>query len=276
MASKDLTVIVTTFRSEERIDDCLNSIEKSIRIIIVENSNNTNFKNYIENKFPNVECILSNNNSGYGKGNNIGLNKVKTKYCLILNPDTVLETKAIGNFFSFLEKKINFAILGPNQNEKEFDSNNSGIKEIKSIKGFAMFLNMEKFSKIGFFDENIFLYLEEIDLCKRIEEINEKIYADSNIKIFHLGGKSVNKYFSHQIELTRNWHWMWSLFYYNQKHFNYFYALFLICPYFFSSIVKIFFYTIFLNKEKKDIYKKRLSGLFNSILLRTSWYRPEI
>ena len=281
MANKDLTVVVTTFKSEDRIDACLNSIERDIRIIVIENSNNKKFKDYIENKFSNVECILSNYNLGYGKGNNIALNRVKTKYCLILNPDTILEKNSINKFFSFLEKKINFAILGPNQKEKEFylkktDSNNVNIKEVNSIKGFAMFLNMEKFSNIGFFDENIFLYLEEIDLCKRIKNINEKIFTDSSIEIFHSGGESVNKYFSHEIELTRNWHWMWSLFYYNQKHFNYFYALFLISPNFFSAIIKIFFYTIFLNKRKKLIYLKRLSGLFNSVLLRSSWYRPKI
>ena len=281
MANKDLTVVVTTFKSEDRIDACLNSIERDIRIIVIENSNNKKFKDYIENKFSNVECILSNYNLGYGKGNNIALNRVKTKYCLILNPDTILEKNSINKFFSFLEKKINFAILGPNQKEKEFylkknDSNNVNIKEVNSIKGFAMFLNMEKFSNIGFFDENIFLYLEEIDLCKRIKNINEKIFTDSSIEIFHSGGESVNKYFSREIELTRNWHWMWSLFYYNQKHFNYFYALFLISPNFFSAIIKIFFYTIFLNKRKKHIYLKRLSGLFNSVLLRSSWYRPKI
>ena len=281
MANKDLTVVVTTFKSEDRIDACLNSIERDIRIIVIENSNNKKFKDYIENKFSNVECILSNYNLGYGKGNNIALNRVKTKYCLILNPDTILEKNSINKFFSFLEKKINFAILGPDQKEKEFylkktDSNNVNIKEVNSIKGFAMFLNMEKFSNIGFFDENIFLYLEEIDLCKRIKNINEKIFTDSSIEIFHSGGESVNKYFSREIELTRNWHWMWSLFYYNQKHFNYFYALFLISPNFFSAIIKIFFYTIFLNKRKKHIYLKRLSGLFNSVLLRSSWYRPKI
>ena len=281
MANKDLTVVVTTFKSEDRIDACLNSIERDIRIIVIENSNNKKFKDYIENKFSNVECILSNYNLGYGKGNNIALNRVKTKYCLILNPDTILEKNSINKFFSFLEKKINFAILGPNQKEKEFylkknDSNNVNIKEVNSIKGFAMFLNMEKFSNIGFFDENIFLYLEEIDLCKRIKNINEKIFTDSSIEIFHSGGESVNKYFSREIELTRNWHWMWSLFYYNQKHFNYFYALFLISPNFFSAIIKIFFYNIFLNKRKKHIYLKRLSGLFNSVLLRSSWYRPKI
>jgi len=282
MTNKDLTIIITTFKSENKIENCLNSIDRNIRIIIVENSNNNKFKNYIENKFKNTECVLVNDNLGYGKANNIGLKKVRTKYSLILNPDTVLEKEALNNFFAFTKEKSNFAILAPLQSKKEFSleninkDNNFSLVETDRVEGFAMFLNMEKFSEIGFFDENIFLYLEEIDLCKRIKKINEKIYIDARIKILHFGRTSVNEIFSHQIELTRNWHWMWSLFYYNKKHSNYVYALILVFPNFFSALFKSFFYSVVLNNKKKEIYSQRLSGLINSIAGRSSWYRPTL
>jgi N-acetylglucosaminyl-diphospho-decaprenol L-rhamnosyltransferase len=122
----------------------------------------------------------------------------------------------------------------------------------------------------------LFLYLEETDLCRRIKKIDEKIYLDSDIRIFHHGGKSVNEIFSHEVELTRNWHWMWSLFYYNKKHFNFFYALISIFPKFFSSLFKSIYYSMILNKKKKEVYLKRLSGLINSILNKPSWYRPTL
>ena len=48
-----------------------------IKVIIVENSNNINFKNEIERKYSNVKCILAGENLGYAKGNNLGLSKVK-------------------------------------------------------------------------------------------------------------------------------------------------------------------------------------------------------
>ena len=83
------------------------------------------------------------------------------------------------------------------------------------------FCTWKNFFKIGFFDENFFLYLEEIDLCKRVKNKNGKIYIAPAIKIFHMGARSVDKIFSKQVELTRNWHWMWSLFYYNKKHSNF-------------------------------------------------------
>jgi len=281
MTKKDLTVIITTFKSEEKIDTCLDSIDPSVKVIVVENSNNKKFKTYVESKYQNVECTLTGHNYGYGKANNIGLKKVTTKYVLILNPDTILRDDVINNFFSFLKKKIDFSLLGPSQNEnftnQESDNyNDSNIAEVNNIKGFAMFLNISKFTDIGFFDENFFLYLEETDLCKRVKKINEKIYIDKNIKILHHGGKSVRQNFSHEIELVRNWHWMWSLFYYNKKHFNYTYALTLVLPRFFSALIKNLFYRLLFNSKKKEIYSKRLSGLLNSILGRPAWYRPTL
>ena len=278
MTNKDITIIIVTFKSEDKIDICLNSIDSDIKVIIVENSNNQNFKSYIEGKYQNVECILARDNLVYGKANNIGLKKVNTRFSLILNPDTILNKETIKQFFISTEKNLNFAILGPaqNKNQLNLENNNSNYIETNSVKGFAMFLNMEKFLKTGFFDENFFLYLEEVDLCKSLKSINEKIYFDSNIKIFHSVGQSINKIFSEEIELTRNWHWMWSPFYYNRKHFNYFYALVLVFPNFFSAIFRILFYGFFLKKKKKDIYLKRLSGLSNSIIGKPSWYRPTL
>jgi GT2 family glycosyltransferase len=139
-----------------------------------------------------------------------------------------------------------------------------------------MFLNMEKFEKIGFFDKNFFLYFEEIDLCRRVIDNKEKIFLDPSIEINHDGGKSVNQSFSYQIELTRNWHWMWSTFYYHKKYDGFFIAGLKVSQKFFSAFFKSIFYTISLNKEKKEIYLHRLSGLVNSILGRSSWHRPTL
>ena len=281
MTHKDLTIVITTFKSEKKIKDCLNSIDPKIDVIVVENSNSLLFKELLEKKFHNVKCELTNDNLGYGKANNIGLQLVKTKYALILNPDTVLESSALNNFFDFAEKHNDFVMLGPNQDENILSIENIELKDLKnfetnSIKGYAMFLNIEKFKDIGFFDENFFLYLEEIDLCKRIKKCNKRIYICPKIIIYHQGGKSVDDKFTYQIELTRNWHWMWSLFYFNKKHFGYCSALILILPKLLSSCFRAAFYFLIFHKSKKEIYLKRLSGILNSILGKESWYRPTL
>ena len=271
--SKDLTVIITTFKSNLKIENCLNSINSQIKVIIIENSQSESFRINIEKKYKNVECILPEENLGYSKANNLGLSKVKTKYALILNPDTVLDPKAINNFLEFTKNYEDFAIVGPNQNEQIKNNLKATPFEVNKIKGYAMFLNLSKFSIIGYFDENFFLYLEEIDLCKRVKQIKEKIYVDPNIQVLHLGGASVDLKFSEEVELNRNWHWMWSTFYFNKKHSNYFFALISIMPKLLSSILKILIYSVAFKSKKRKIYLMRLSGLINSIIGKSSWYR---
>ena len=277
MILDDITVVITTFKSDKKIRKCLDSIDSKCKVIIVENSSNQIFKNEIEKSYSNVSCIIANNNLGYSRSNNIALKKVSSKYSLILNPDTVLEKDTLKNFILATKNNDNFAILGPLLYQgKNYSLSTLKQIEVDNLKGFAMFLNMKKFDKIGFFDENFFLYFEEIDLCKRVKNINEKIYIDPTIKIFHKGGSSVDDSLKDQIDLTKNWHWMWSTFYYHKKYKGFLIALIIIMPKFISSIVKTFFYQLSFNIRKRDIYFSRMSGILNSVLGRKSWYRPSL
>mgnify|MGYP001453618776 CR=1 FL=1 len=277
MSRNDLTVIINTFNSDEKIYSCLDSINQDIKILIVENSNNKNFKDTIERKYSNVVCELTGENLGYAKGNNFGLSKIDTKYALILNPDTVIEKNSLDNFFQSATKYKDFSIIAPAiQEEKSNKKKIDKVTEVDNVKGFAMFLNLIQFKDIGFFDENFFIYFEEIDLCKRLKAFNKKIYLDPNITINHLGGSSHNVSINFEMELSRNWHWMWSTFYYHKKHHGYIFGISKVFLKFFSALLKVILYSIFFNKDKKKIYYQRLSGLFNSIIGKKSWYRPKI
>ena len=276
MTENEITIIINTFRSGVKLLKCLQSIESKYKVIIVENSSNHSFKKEIENKFSNVECIMTGENLGYAKGNNLGLSKIKSKYALILNPDCILEKNAIKNFLNTTTKLDDFAIIGTtheNGLNNKTDKINS-VTEVESVKGFAMFLNMSEFKEVGFFDNNFFIYLEEIDLCKRLRKTNKKIFSDSSIVVKHQGGSSHEEKYNYEMELSRNWHWMWSLFYFNRKHKGFIITLFLLSPYFISSFFKTVIYFILMNSTKKLIYKQRLSGLFNSMIGKESWYRP--
>ena len=276
MESKELTIVIVTFKSDKKIISCLESISNKIPIIIVENSDNVDFKKNIESKFKNVNCILTGENKGYSIANNIGLKLVKSKYALVLNPDTVLEKNTIKNFFVFAELNKDFWLVGPASDQMvEIDYKSKNSQEVKNLKGFAIFFNMSKFNG-EFFDENFFLYFEEIDLCKRIQINKGKIFLDKNIIINHEGGKSVNNFFSFELEKNRNWHWMWSTFYFHKKYKGFFLATIIIFPKLLSALFKSIFYLIIFNKKKRDIYLHRLSGVLNSIAGKKSWYRPAL
>ena len=276
MESKDISIVIVTFKSEDIISKCLKSIPNDIKVIIVENSKNEKFKKDLENKYKNVDCILTGNNRGYAAANNIGLNIVKTKYALVLNPDCILGHEAINNFFITANKVQDFHLIGPAQDQMiNIDFKNNDFIQVENLKGFAIFFNMSKFSN-KFFDENYFLYFEEIDLCKYVKKNNGKIYLDKNIIIKHVGGSSVKKLNKIELEKNRNWHWMWSTFYFHKKHKGFLLALIIILPKLISSFFKIIIYMLILNKEKHSIYVCRLSGIFNSIVGKKSWYRPSI
>ena len=134
---------------------------------------------------------------------------------------------------------------------------------------------MEKFENT-FFDENFFLYFEEIDLCTRVKKKGGKIYLNKNISIKHEGASSVNKVNDLELEKNRNWHWMWSTFYYHKKYRGFVSAFIIIFPKLFSAISKLIYYQLIFNKEKKNIYFCRMSGIINSILGKKSWYRPSL
>ena len=280
MGYDKITVVINTFHSEERINKCLDSVPKNLEVIIIENSSNTKFKSEVEKKYSNVTCFLAGENLGYAKGNNLGLSKVKTQFALILNPDAKIEKGTINNFLISADLIKDFSIIGP-AIQDEFNSSEENLPkqdlfQVDYLKGFAMFLNLEEFKEIGFFDENFFIYLEEIDLCKRLKKEKKKIYLDKKIKISHLGGSSHNKVIDYEMELSRNWHWMWSKFYFNKKHYGLTYSLLSVSGNFISSLLKTIFYTFIFNKKKRKIYFQRFSGLTNSIIGKKSWYRPKI
>ena len=95
-----ITFVITTFKSEKVIFDCLSELPTVSPKIIIENSGNNILKNDLENKFLNLECFVMSENVGYGKANNIGINKSKTNYIFIINPDTF-----------FFKKKIKFIFI---------------------------------------------------------------------------------------------------------------------------------------------------------------------
>jgi GT2 family glycosyltransferase len=291
----NLTIVIVTYRTDEKIlTDCLNSIDPQINILIVENSKNNKFKEKLENKYPNLNVVLSGKNLGYGAGNNFGLTRVKTKFALILNPDVTLEQSFIKELDKYLDQQINFHIMGVNYRNdtqwkssgffNEFDkkiklkhekkSNHDSLEVVDWIVGYTMLINLEKFESRKLFDENIFLYFEDFDLCRRIKSIEGKIYSSKDLLAKHLGKKgSTDQDYNLEFEILRNWHWMWSTFYYHKKYYGHLYAVYKNYGKLFRSIFNLFLYTILFNTKNRKIYSARTSGLLNAMLGKKSWYR---
>jgi N-acetylglucosaminyl-diphospho-decaprenol L-rhamnosyltransferase len=290
LSKKNLSVIIVSYKSEHVIHKCINSIDKEIEIIIIDNSNDYKSKIIIEKTFPNVKYILSSKNIGMGAGNNLGIKNTNKDFALILNPDVILEKNTIDEIINASKKLDSFGIIAPISDQKKYPNykfhksenqkfNQNDPFKVKSVDGYSMLLNLKRLRNLNdfnFFDENFFLYLENDDFCKRLIEVNEDIYIAPNSRIHHLGGKAVNFKYNYEIELSRNWHWMWSKFYFNKKHYGYLIAILKVFNNLISAKIKFLYYLITFNSLKKKIYQMRLSGLLNSMIGKKSFYRPKI
>jgi len=210
MANIILSVIVVKYKSEEYLDPCLKSLGESPlwEIIVVDNDKN---------------------NIGYGGGCNLGAKKAKGKYLLFLNPDTGVLPGSLKKMIDFLEKNNEVAVLGPklfnsqkmdlqvtcvgdldpltaifslsffnkifpdNQFSQKYflsDWDRNSIKEVGAVSGAALMIRKDIFKKIDGFDEDFFLYFEEIDLCRRINMLGKKVVYYPEAGIIHFKGKS--------------------------------------------------------------------------------------
>ena len=288
----DLSVVVVTYKTNLTIlEKCLSSIDPSVKIIIVENSSKFINEDQISNKYKNVSIFCSGENIGYGRGNNFGLQKVETNYALILNPDIICEKSYFENLKHYLNDELDFSIIGSQYLDNEtyapagfFDSNLSlkdadhikdlNLSKVDWVVGCSMLLNLKKFKSKSVFDENFFLFFEEFDLCKFLKNNGEKVYSSSKLIVNHFGFKSSTD-LTDELDLIklRNWHYMWSYFYYHKKNDGYFNALRVSIGKLVRSLLKIILFTLIFNKKKRTNYFYRFMGLLNSMMGKKSLFR---
>lgn len=281
--NKDLTIVFVSFYSKNLIEKPINQIDKNIQIIVVENSQDEDLKSYLEKKYSNVKVIVPKKNTGNGGGANLGLLNAKTKFVFYLDIDIELSTQTIKTLYEYANKLDNFSILAPKIDgvtyKEEFYLKKNILDNVDSmnfITGCALFFNMEVMKKIGFFDENIFLYYEENDLYLRSLNKNYNIFLINEAKIKHLGNQSTDLIKKEEIEINRNWHLMWSTFYFHKKHYGLITAYKKTIFKLFSAFFKFLIFSITRQSYKKKIYFARMSGIFNAMLGSKSWFRTNL
>ena len=280
--NKDISILVLSHKSKNLVTNLIKKLCNKFPIIVVDNSDDLELERKLNTEYPGV-IYHSIDNNGYGAAINFGSNFIKTKYFLILNPDIedIDEKKVI--YFEKAASKLNdkFSVLGPrytNLDIKSIKQSNENIEiaNWKFISGACMFVKNETFKLLSGFDENFFLYFEDIDLCKRVILSGNKIYLLPNVIINHDGAKSVNFKDHMELEVNRNWHWMWSSFYYSRKYKGFIKSLIFFLPKLLFSFFKFIILKILSKNYKSKIYQYRFLGLLNSIKGNKSFYRPKI
>jgi len=232
----NLTIVLVTFCSEKIIQQTLQSLNNlDCSIIVVDNASKDNTVNIIKNNFQHINLITLPQNIGFARANNIALQKIKTSYALLLNPDAYISKKDILLCLNIMQKNNQIAIAGPTVYNAKIHNNNlidNGIclkknkkpsKQISDdyslnqfITGAGMFFNMQIMQKVGFFDEGFFLYCEDNEICKRVIKKGYNTAIIKKAKILHLGSQSSGISLA-EIQQTY-WHrFGWSKLYYTEK-----------------------------------------------------------
>ena len=282
-----LTVVIPSFYSSKLIEERILEIDKEIPIIIIENSRDLAFKKKIEDKFKNVRIIIPDENLGFGKAVNIGIKESKTNMVFLSQPDVKLIDNCINKLIECIKDFKDFSILTPYDKNNEFFTNYEIYNSYEGIKNANQFslkevdfvdltwlINKENFDNEDLWDENFFLYFEAQDFAKRLKDKNKKIFISKAIHTYHIGSASHDKKLDFYSKLNRNWHYNWSRFYFNKKHYGSFYAykkgLVLLIKLIFRFIKNI----ILFKKEKVQLIFAELHGLAASMINQSSYYRP--
>ncbi|HJY98580.1 MAG TPA: glycosyltransferase family 2 protein [Patescibacteria group bacterium] len=234
----EISVIICTYNTKELTFDCLQKLEKSakrlgrkVEIIVVENGTDGTGE-AIEKIFPGVKVITPKENTGFAKGNNIGLeaSNKNSKYVLLLNSDALVNPDTLKKSVEFMEKNPDCDVMGPRlkfangrfqpsagflpkpfsiatwisgadlvpalshsirQFHPKYKSFFEKTREVGWVMGAYFFARREVLEKTKGFDTTFFMYLEEVDLCKRIKDMGMKIFYTPDFEITHLDKASV-------------------------------------------------------------------------------------
>lgn len=229
-----VSVIIVSYNARYHLEQCLHSVEAALEnregeILVVDNDSPEKPVEFIREKFPNVHFIESRENLGFAKANNLGVEKAKGEYVLILNPDTLIPENlfekilpfadalpkmgalgvrlidANGNFHPESKRNIPtlqntfgklFGTLIDKKNSKGYYKTEVGEFEVapaEVLVGAFMLMRRSVYLEVGGFDPRYFMYGEDIDLSYTLELNGYANYYFGEISTIHYKGESTRK-----------------------------------------------------------------------------------
>ncbi|MDX2074133.1 MAG: glycosyltransferase family 2 protein [Alphaproteobacteria bacterium] len=211
---ENLAIVTVTYNSSAVIGRLLAALQTpEAEVILVDNGSTDNTRE-IAAGFANMRVIAC-DNIGYGRAANVGFAQVKTPYVLLLNPDVEISAATIGQMLACMEQNPAIGILGANMTGNPA----AGLVDVEWIVGALMLIRREALAKVGMFDENIFLFYEETDLCRRFVQAGWRLAILQSAMAGHEAGTSTPA--SLKVIKIKAWHSAWSKCYYYRKHFSY-------------------------------------------------------
>lgn len=203
----ELSIIIVNFNTDKLVRDCIASIKKNTKkvkyeIIVIDNSIN---------------------NRGFSKANNIGIKKAKGKYILLLNSDTMVKPYSIDKLYEFAKQKEDAGVIVPrllnpdgsiqpscfnlptmSKAIRQYFLGQTGIldkyypegesaRQVQAAVMAAFLITPNALKKVGLLSEKYFMYFEDLDYCRKVNEVGLKIYYLPQAEIVHIHGASGGK-----------------------------------------------------------------------------------
>jgi len=274
----DDVTIVTVLYNSGKIDESFFENLKSFKTIVVDNGRNQPILDKIKN-YKNIKIISKNKNLGYGSAVNFAFENISTNFFLILNPDINIDENSIANLHNILSEHSDCGIVAPiSYPDEDFygafpERNLKNLTLLNALKSrdllsnpkiegemcvdvakWALMIKSKQFEKVGGFNEKLFLFWEEIDLCRKFRSKKLSVIITPKSKAEHKQNKSSDSNFQNFLIKTY-YHEYSPLVYFNEQKFSFFY---------FKRIMKYLFrgisYFLILNLKKSLIYFLRLSA----------------
>lgn len=213
--NKDITIIITLYKTPIKVLKNLKQY-KNFKVLIFEQEGSLESKKKLAKSLNiNFNYYYSKKNIGLSKASNVLLKKVKTKYCVFTQADIEISFKSIVALKKHILINKNIIIVGPNFTRNKEVKN---FEFVKKINAACLFIDVKKMKKIGFFDEDFFLYWEDIELIDRINSTNYKILKVNNIFANHYVSQSSIK--DNKIEFLKAQNIMYGELLYDYKNKN--------------------------------------------------------
>jgi GT2 family glycosyltransferase len=236
-----VSILIVCYKARRFIDDCLRSIERytvgcSYEILLVDCSADGT-ENYVQQEYPDVRIIPTDENLGFSRGNNLLAAHARGTHLLLLNPDTIIEDDAIGEVYRTytghdrvgavggwaktpegqrdpgcqqtqptLTRLALFALLGAGRFRGGLAEDAQQAQDVDVVSGAFMMVQKSVWDEVGGMDASYFLYGEEIDICHRLHERGYRVLMTPRAEIIHLGGSGVR--FDRRRTTLRTQAWM--------------------------------------------------------------------
>ena len=222
----DLSIIIVSYNTSQITKDCIESALFSLEnskieyeIIVIDNDSSDDSVEQLrllKTKHKQIQLIESDKNAGFGPANNLGIKKAKGEYILLLNSDTIVLKDAVEKLLEFAKNNSQAHFVGgkllnkdmtPQPSAAPFYSlpvvfaalflkgdywgltrnSPSKTRKVGWVSGACILAKKASFEKLGGFDEDVFLYMEEVDLLYRANKLGFNTYFFPDAQFIHIG-----------------------------------------------------------------------------------------